>query len=496
MTRPSSTPDQPPPDIPEHRLLALIARGSYGQVWLAENPLGQRRAVKIVRREWFRDTPNYEREYRGIEQFEPVSRNHPALINLLQLGRNDEAGFYYCVMELADHALGQGNYQPATLRHRIDHDGRLPVAACIDLGTRLANGLAFLHDSGLVHRDIKPSNILYHDGQPCLGDIGTVAPTDEATSLVGTHGYIPLDGPGIPEADLYGLGKTLYEAFTGKDRFDYPALPDTFTDDGFTETHSQFNNILLKACAPKLERYKTAAQLAEDLAHLKAGRVPVHARQPRRRLAIAAALLATIIALAAWPSGKPLQSDEIKNVAANLPAGPWDFQHGFHHVHQPEAEQFLIEKTNVKKFTEWQNPPINYWGTAVHGKPAIINYHFTFDAPTSRIYLNVGALCYGKKGEAVEGRGAAAIEASRDGKQWVALAHDTPIMEKPVWGYDAAHHGLLPKKLTGSRELFIRIHLLTEGPEGLNYSTAQFARYKPMHTEFVEHQVFQIRASY
>lgn len=54
--------EQNPPKIPEHRLLELIDAGSYGQVWLAENPLGQRRAVKVVRRDWFRDERNYERE--------------------------------------------------------------------------------------------------------------------------------------------------------------------------------------------------------------------------------------------------------------------------------------------------------------------------------------------------------------------------------------------------------------------------------------------------
>ena len=431
------------------------------------------------------------RPYRPVDSFRKDT-------DILQLGRNDGAQFYY-VMELADNALGQAGYQPDTLRHRIDTNGRLPISDCAALGIRLANGLTHLHGRGLVHRDIKPSNILYIGGQPTLGDIGTVALTAEARSLVGTHGYIPLDGPGTPAADLFGLGKTLYETFTGKDRFDHPELPQALIAVEDTQQISRFNDILLHACAAsRRSRYSAATDLAADLERLQAGQAPTHAKHPRRHWAIATttALISSAITWAAWPSGGAPQSDEIGNVAANVPDGPWDFQFGFHHVHQPEAEQYLGKKENVKKYTEWQNPPINYWGTAKHNEPAIITYRFPFDAETRQIYLSVGALCYGKNGEKVEGHGAAAIEASRDGEQWVALAHETPVTEKPVWGYDAAFHGLLPGELTGSRELFVRIHLLTEGPEGLNYSTAQFARYKPMHTEFIEYQVFQIRAKF
>jgi eukaryotic-like serine/threonine-protein kinase len=82
-----------------------------------------------------------------------------------------------------------------------------------------------LHAQGLVHWDAKPSNILFINGQPKLADAGLVASVDDARSLVGTPGFIPPEGPGTPEADIYSLGKVLYEAAFGKDRHEFPQLP-------------------------------------------------------------------------------------------------------------------------------------------------------------------------------------------------------------------------------------------------------------------------------
>jgi len=38
----------------------------------------------------------------GIQKFEPISRSHEGLVDILQIGRNDRDGYFYYVMELAD----------------------------------------------------------------------------------------------------------------------------------------------------------------------------------------------------------------------------------------------------------------------------------------------------------------------------------------------------------------------------------------------------------
>ena len=60
---------------------------------------------------------------------------------------------------------------------------------------------------------------------PKLADIGLVIEVAEARSYVGTEGFIPPEGPNSPQADLYSLGKVLYEAGMGKDRSDFPEPP-------------------------------------------------------------------------------------------------------------------------------------------------------------------------------------------------------------------------------------------------------------------------------
>src|SRR6186713_2849794 len=67
--------------------------------------MGAPRAVKIVWRRQFDSDRPYEREFAGIQRYEPVSRTADGLVHLLHVGRNDPEGYFYYVMELADAAV-------------------------------------------------------------------------------------------------------------------------------------------------------------------------------------------------------------------------------------------------------------------------------------------------------------------------------------------------------------------------------------------------------
>src|SRR5687767_15658173 len=96
-----------PPTIPDHTLRRRIGRGAYGDVWLARNVMGAPRAVKIVERRQFDSDRPYEREFAGIQRYEPVSRSANGLVHVLHVGRNNTEGYFYYVMELADAVVNE-----------------------------------------------------------------------------------------------------------------------------------------------------------------------------------------------------------------------------------------------------------------------------------------------------------------------------------------------------------------------------------------------------
>src|SRR5262249_6045063 len=147
-------------------------------------------------------------------------------------------------------AISPADYRPRTLASELKARGRLPVAEVVELGVELAGALGHLHRHGLIHRDVKPSNVIFVQGQPKLADLGLVASAKEARSFVGTEGFIPPEGPGTVKADMFALGRLLYEAATGKDRGEFPELPEDLDTLPDREPLLELNEVLLRLCAP------------------------------------------------------------------------------------------------------------------------------------------------------------------------------------------------------------------------------------------------------
>jgi serine/threonine protein kinase/WD40 repeat protein len=310
----AESPAAEPPVIPGHKLLRCIGRGSYGEVWLAQSAAGEYRAVKVVYRKTFeRDRP-FQREFEGIQKFEPVSRASPSQVSILQVGRDDAAGFFYYVMELADdqrtgRQVDPATYKPKTLRSEVAANGRLPYDRALDISLSLAKALQHLHAPGLIHRDIKPSNIIFVDGVPKLADIGLVTDVGASISYVGTEGFLPPEGPVSKQADIYSLGKVLYEMSTGNDRMDFPELPTFLGETGEKQGLLELNLVFLKACQnDPQKRYRTAQEMYADLAILRSGKSLKQARATQRRLqkvtrlSLAAACVALLVGIGLYAS--------------------------------------------------------------------------------------------------------------------------------------------------------------------------------------------------
>ncbi len=273
-------------------MLGVIGRGGYGEIWLARSLTGALRAVKVVHRETFESERAFNREFEGMSAFEPISRAHAGFVDILHVGRSVASGFFYYVMELADDQVSGAEidvtrYAPKTLKAELGHT--LPADECLRLGLLLADALGALHREGLAHRDIKPSNIIFVQGDPKLADIGLVAASGQR-SYVGTEGYVPPEGPGTPQADIYSLGKVLYEISMGKDRLDFPELSSNLDEREDKERLLQLNEVLLKACAhTPNRRYESAEEMRRDLARIAAGKPKQ--RRSHRLISLIIALL-------------------------------------------------------------------------------------------------------------------------------------------------------------------------------------------------------------
>ena len=91
--------------------------------------------------------------------------------------------------------------------------------------------------------------------------IGLVTDASDIDSYVGTEGFIPPEGPGSGSmsADIYALGKVLYEISAGNDRHAYPELPVELGNQVEQCDFVELNKITLGACrANPRQRYPSA----------------------------------------------------------------------------------------------------------------------------------------------------------------------------------------------------------------------------------------------
>jgi len=196
--------------IGDYRIVALLGRGGFAEVYRAEDGQGRAVAIKILHRLDERSRSRFAREYAILAQ-----SRHPNIPRLLDRGQFGERP--YLVTELL-----QGGELPR---------GDRRVAAFL---RQLISAVDELHRKGYVHRDIKPANILFReDGTPVLIDYGLASPISavqwekDALSMdggspvaVGTVGYSApeqFSGQGAgPEADVHAVGSLIDACFGGK----------------------------------------------------------------------------------------------------------------------------------------------------------------------------------------------------------------------------------------------------------------------------------------
>jgi len=292
----------PPPDIPDFDLIRPVGQGGFGRVWLARNrATGHLRAVKVIplRRSGASDPAG--REISSLSRLEAsLPRRHPGLLNIHHVGKTAEHLFY--VMDPADDLSGSpassgAGYRPATLESRL-LEGPLSPEDCERHARQLLEGLASLHDAGMVHRDVKPANCLFVGGELKLADFGLVTQAGAEISRVGTQKYMPPDGRMDARADVYAAGLVIYEMITGLPSGSFPRLGEKAARIARTPALRALARLALGACHPDPERrYRDArAMLAEMQAPAAESRSGRHV--PWRRIVTSIAVLVLLLVMA------------------------------------------------------------------------------------------------------------------------------------------------------------------------------------------------------
>jgi formylglycine-generating enzyme required for sulfatase activity len=321
--------DGGPPSLPDYELLHLAGRGAFGSVWVARDRSGLLLGVKILEPMRFAEPDCGQREERALALVRQRLPHHPHLVSIFHVSR--VAGRLLYAMELADPAAAaapadQPGYRPDTLADRIARGARMPVARAVALALDLLSALEALHDAGLVHRDVKPHNVIFVGGVPKIADIGLAAIVQSQMSLAGTAGYVPLDGSTGPDADLYALGKLLYQTVTGLEPADFPSVPASLLTASEKRSLRRLNRFLLRACAPaKKDRFRSAKEMRPALEAV------LRPRRRRRRVVVGMAVAVLLGAMSWWLSlgNKGLEQSKAGSArVAEAHVGPIFFRPG------------------------------------------------------------------------------------------------------------------------------------------------------------------------
>jgi serine/threonine-protein kinase len=259
--------------IGKYKILSTIGSGGFGTVYLAEDTwIDKKVALKVPHKQNL-DFGELLREPRLL-----ATLNHPNIVAILTAEKQENV--FFIVMEFVP---GE------TLESIIARDGALDLPRALDYTCQICNAVDHAHRQGVLHRDLRPSNVLVTDnGLIKVADFGTSRFLEIAahgTTVIGSPPYMApeqFQGRAVFASDIYSLGVTMYQMFTGVLPYDTPSPADLdrlMRGDLLTAPRLKnpkipkaINDIVLKAMAPEITaRYQRASELLDEVLAARGG---------------------------------------------------------------------------------------------------------------------------------------------------------------------------------------------------------------------------------
>jgi serine/threonine protein kinase len=263
--------------IGKYKVLSTIGSGGFGTVYLAEDTwIDKKVALKVPHKQTV-DFGELLREPRLL-----ATLSHPNIVTILTAEKQENV--FFIVMEFVP---GQ------TLEAVLAGHGALGLGVALDYTCQICNAVDHAHRHGVLHRDLRPSNVLVTgNGLLKVADFGTSRFLEIAahgTTVIGSPPYMAPEqfmGKAVFASDIYSLGVTMYQMFTGVLPYESPSpadLDQLMRGELFTPPRRKnpripkaIDDIVMKALAPDiLSRYQRAGDLLDDV-------LAARTRGPRR----------------------------------------------------------------------------------------------------------------------------------------------------------------------------------------------------------------------
>lgn len=218
-----------------------IGRGGMSSVYRARDmTTGQQVAFKVMHAHLLDNPANVRRFRREAQAANKV--RHPHAVQIFDVGVTPN-GSPYIIMDFLD---------GPSLSDVIAQNGKLPVERCLKIFIQACEGMAHVHELGVLHRDLKPSNIvLVKEGDDVdyvkVVDFGiarvlaeearsTLSKTPTGHALGSPPYMSPEQCRGLSvdkRADIYSMGCLMYEALTGR----VPLEGETIVETMYKQVH-------------------------------------------------------------------------------------------------------------------------------------------------------------------------------------------------------------------------------------------------------------------